>query len=144
MDFFDTIILVLIIAAVGATAAHLWQVTARRSLKDQFRNLSEFDPADVYVGDNLAGIAIDPDRQEVALGDKSGIRILAPESIVSCEIIQDDFQIVLRLLTDDFDKPKHDIAFLYAYSKRGLTESSVSYIVALDLAETWYARIMAM
>ena len=192
MELLGTILLLLalgiVVATVWAIASGLGQARNAKSLEEQYRNLSEFSPADVYVSAfNLAGIAIDPARQEIALGDASGIRLLAPESIVSCEIVQDDVQIayanrgsqavgvvagglllggvgavigglsgstrsannvhkvVLRLLIDDFDKPKHDIVLVdWSHEKKGLEKRNVIYRTALESAEIWHARVMAM
>ena len=65
-----------------------------RQLEEEIRNLTDFDPADVYVSKgNASGVAIDRERRLVALGDVDELRVLPITSIVSCEVLEDGVQL---------------------------------------------------
>ena len=54
-------------------------------------------------------------------------------------------KVVLRFATNHFDKPNHDIVLLdRSWSKKGVERDSVIYKEALELAELWNGRVVAM
>ena len=54
-------------------------------------------------------------------------------------------KIVLRFLTDDFDQPTHDIVLLdLDNSRKGARKDSLTYRQALETAELWRNRFVAM
>ena len=54
-------------------------------------------------------------------------------------------KVVLRFMTDDFDRPKHDVVLLdWSFSKKGLKRDNMLYRQALEMAELWHGRVMAM
>ena len=54
-------------------------------------------------------------------------------------------KIVLRVTTDDFDQPHHDIVMLdWSFRKKGLQRDNFIYKNALDTAERWHGRLAAM
>ena len=52
--------------------------------------------------------------------------------------------LALRFVTDDFDKPIHDIDLYGALSDKGVPRNDPSYTKALEIAELWHARVTAM
>ena len=142
---------------------------AATSYEEKARELPDFDPNDVYVSPkNFCGIAIDVDRREIALLERSDIRRFGVSSIIACELLEDDFQLAyvnrgsqltgaavggvllggvgavigglsgskrsvkriktmtLRFVTDDFDKPNHDILLLK--EEIGVSELTVRFM----------------
>ena len=193
MDWMGIILLVLLVILVGGFATSISSSRKSKGLEDQLRNQPDFEPADVYVNSNSAaividpaGIAIDPERQKIALAGSAGVRLYRPNSIVGCEVIQDDVQIAfanrgsqvagvvagglllggvgaligglsgskrsvsnvrtvtLRILTDDFDQPVHDIVLMDWPDKKGVKTNSHSYRNAIETAHRWHARVMAL
>lgn len=54
-------------------------------------------------------------------------------------------KVVLRFATNHFDKPNHDIVLLdRSWSKKGVERDSVIYKEALETAELWNGRVVAM
>ena len=54
-------------------------------------------------------------------------------------------KVVLRIVIDDFDRPNHDIVLLdWSFSKKGLKRDHMLYRRALQIAELWHGRVMAM
>ena len=172
--------------AIGAWIA-IRNAGKARKLEEELRSLPDFNAADVYVSSwNVAAVAIDRERRELALADANDLLILPISSIVSCEILEDGVQlayanrasqpagvavggallggvgavvgglsgssrsannvakVVLRFVTDDFDKPKHDIVLLDWSSKKGMRRGNPVYMMAIETAELWHARVMAM
>ena len=54
-------------------------------------------------------------------------------------------KVILRFMTDDFDRPKHDVVLLdWSFSKKGLKRDGMLYREALETAELWHGRVIAM
>lgn len=54
-------------------------------------------------------------------------------------------KVILRFMTDDFDRPKHDVVLLdWSFSKKGLKRDGMLYRKALETAELWHGRVIAM
>ena len=54
-------------------------------------------------------------------------------------------KVVLRFVTDHFDKPIHDIVLLdRSWSKKGVKRDDVIYKEALEAAELWHHRVVTM
>ena len=100
----------------------------------------EDDTQLAYVnrGSQLTGIAVGG----ILLG---GVGAVIGSLSASKRSISNVKKVCLRFITDDFDSPKHDIVLLdRSDSKKGLTKESVLYRQALETAELWHGRVMAM
>lgn len=54
-------------------------------------------------------------------------------------------KVVLRIVTDHFDKPNHDIVLLdRSWGKKGVKRDDVIYKEALEAAELWHHRVVTM
>ena len=54
-------------------------------------------------------------------------------------------KVFLRFITDDFDRPNHDIVLLdRSYDKTGVERDHSDYKEALETAELWHGRVLAM
>ena len=54
-------------------------------------------------------------------------------------------KLILRFVTDDFDKPNHDIVLLdWSFSSKGIKRDNLIYQQALEIAELWHSRVRAM
>lgn len=88
-------------------------------------------------GSQLAGIAVGGallGGVGAAIGGLSG----------SSRSVNNVTKLVLRFVTDDFDKPNHDILVYHDMSDKGIAHNSLAYTQALEDAELWHARVMAM
>ena len=52
--------------------------------------------------------------------------------------------VVLRYTTDDFDNPVHDIVVAQAISRKRMGKDDLRYQAALQVAQRWHARTVAM
>ena len=52
--------------------------------------------------------------------------------------------VVLRFTTDDFDNPVHEIVVGKAISQKGMEKDGLLYLQAIELAQKWHARTVAM
>lgn len=54
-------------------------------------------------------------------------------------------KVVLRFVTDDFDRPTHDVVLLdWSFRKKGLKREGLIYRQALGEAELWHGRVKAL
>ena len=54
-------------------------------------------------------------------------------------------KIIIRFVTDDFEKPNHDIVLLDSmYDQNAVERSSSTYRKTLEIAELWHSRVRAM
>lgn len=54
-------------------------------------------------------------------------------------------KVTLRLVTNDFNRPTHDIVLLdWSIRKKGIKRSNILYRQALQVAELWHGRVQAM
>jgi len=54
-------------------------------------------------------------------------------------------RVVLRFVTDDFDKPSHDLVLLdRSHGNKGVKRDDVIYKEALEAAELWHHRVVTM
>ena len=54
-------------------------------------------------------------------------------------------KVVLRFVTDDFDKPSHDLVLLdRSHGNKGVRRDDVIYKEALEAAELWHRRVVGM
>ena len=89
--FLGTVALVGIIWAIWSGVSGARKAS---QMRDEVRNLADFDAADVYVSPfNQVGVAIDRNRREILLTDRDERRIFPVESIVSCEVLEDGAQL---------------------------------------------------
>lgn len=89
-------------------------------------------------GSQLAGIAVGG----ILLG---GVGAVIGGLSGSKRSINNVNTVVLRFMTEDFDKPKHDVVLLdWSFSKKGFKRDNMLYRQALEMAELWRGRVMAM
>ena len=92
----------------------------------------------VNRGSQLAGIAVGG----ILLG---GVGAVIGGLSASKRNINNVSKVILRFLTDDFERPKHDIVLLdWSFSKKGLKRDDMLYRSALETAELWHGRVTAM
>ena len=92
----------------------------------------------VNLGSQLAGIAIGgilPGGVGAVIGSLSA----------SKRSINNVRKIILRFMTDDFERPRHGVVLLdWSFSKTGIKRDSMLYRAALETAELWHGRVTAM
>ena len=92
----------------------------------------------VNRGSQLAGIAVGG----ILLG---GVGAVVGALSASKRSINNVSKVILRFMTDDFERPKHDIVLLdWSFSKKGLKRDGMLYREALETAELWHDRVTAM
>lgn len=92
----------------------------------------------VNRGSQLAGIAVGG----ILLG---GVGAVIGGLSASKRSINNVSKVILRFMTDDFERPKHDIVLLdWSFSKKGLKRDGMLYRAALETAELWHGRVTAM
>jgi len=92
----------------------------------------------VNRGSQLAGIAVGG----ILLG---GVGAVIGGLSASKRSTNNVSKVILRFMTDDFDRPKHDIVLLdWSFSKKGLKRDGMLYRAALETAELWHGRVTAM
>ena len=149
------VITIIVVGVVGVLALAV-MVGFRKSaktealkdaLKTRFSSLSDFDVDDIYVSTwNRNGFAIDRNRREMMLTRGDEVTRLRVDAIHDCQLLHDETRkLVLRILTDDFDNPHHDVVFLdWTHSDEGIDPDSMIYKSALEEGERWHGRISAM
>ncbi len=88
-------------------------------------------------GSQLAGVAVGG----VLLG---GVGAVIGGLSGSKRSVSNVRKLILRFVTDDFEKPNHDIVLMDSYEKKGLKRDSATYRQALEVAELWHSRVRAM
>ena len=54
-------------------------------------------------------------------------------------------KVILRLVTDDFNRPIHDMVLLdWSIRKKGIKRTNFLYRQSLEVAELWHGRVIAM
>ena len=92
----------------------------------------------VNRGSQLAGIAVGG----ILLG---GVGAVIGSLSASKRSINNVSKVILRFMTDDFERPMHDIVLLdWSFSKKGLKRDGMLYRAALETAELWHGRVTAM
>ena len=88
-------------------------------------------------GSQLAGIAVGG----ALLG---GVGAVIGGLSGSSRSVNNVTKLVLRFVTDDFDKPNHDILVFQDLGNKGIRRNSLVYSQALQTAELWHGRVTAM
>ena len=64
-------------------------------LEQQIQEVPDFDATDIYISHSESpGVAIDKERRKIAIITQEGIKVYEATAILSCEILQDNVQII--------------------------------------------------
>lgn len=89
---------IVLINCVFLMGTIVWALNVRgrkivSQMEDRVENCKDFDAADLYIGQNYAGVAIDRKRRRILLIDRDDLRIFDVGSILSCEVLEDGVQL---------------------------------------------------